>query len=264
MELRASGLGKDFRLGGTNLLGRSSTFAAVKDVSFTVPPSGSLAIVGETGSGKTTVARIIVGLERASRGEVRVDGTVLSPRPNPGERRRRARIMQMVFQNPAMSLTPHRPITAAIAEVIEFHKLRSGEAIGRRVTELLTAVGLEPRLGASRPYELSGGQCQRAAIALALAAEPDMLVLDEPVSALDVSTQAQILNLLNDLKAELGLSLLTISHDLAMVRQIADDVVVMRKGELVESGAVESVLTRPQHPYTQRLVDAMPERLAVR
>ena len=179
----------------------------------------------------------------------------------PDERRRRARMMQMVFQNPAMSLDPYRSIASAIHEVISFHRLRPSGEVDARLEELLAAVGLDHRLGMSRPQQLSGGQCQRAAIALALAAEPEMLVLDEPVSALDVSTQAQILNLLMDLKAELGLSLLTISHDLAMVRQIADDVVVMRKGEIVESGEVDAVLSSPRHPYTRVLVGAVPERM---
>jgi peptide/nickel transport system ATP-binding protein len=232
---------------------------AVKDVSFTLPASGSLAIVGETGSGKTTVARIIVGLESATSGDVVADGAVLSPSPGPGERRQRARMMQMVFQNPVLSLDPHQEIGRAIHEVVAFHRLRAPSECDERVHELLAAVGLDVKLATSRPQNLSGGQCQRAAIARALAAEPDLLVLDEPVSALDVSTQAQILNLLADLKENLGISLLTISHDLALVRQLADDVVVMCQGEMVETGSVDTVLSSPQHPYTRRLVDAVPE-----
>ena len=219
MLLKVESLYKDFRL-RSGLLGRSSRLQAVKDVSFVVPPSGSLAIVGETGSGKTTVARIVVGLEEASSGTVEADGTILSPRPGPDERRRRARMMQMVFQNPVMSLDPHQSIGAAIYEVVSFHGLRPQAERDARVRELLAAVGLDLRLTKSRPQNLSGGQCQRAAIARSLAAEPELLVLDEPVSALDVSTQAQILNLLADLKARLGISLLTISHDLALVRQL--------------------------------------------
>jgi peptide/nickel transport system ATP-binding protein len=224
-----------------------------------VPGSGSLAIVGETGSGKTTVARIVVGLEAPTSGAVEADGVVLSPKPGPDERRRRARMMQMVFQNPVMSLDPHQSIGAAIREVVSFHSLRPSSECDARVRELLNAVGMDLRLTQSRPQNLSGGQCQRAAIARALAAEPELLVLDEPVSALDVSTQAQILNLLADLKARLGISLLTISHDLALVRQLADDVIVMCKGEMVEAGSVDDVLSRPQHAYTRRLVDAVPE-----
>ncbi len=260
MLLEVEGLRKDFRL-RSGLLGRSSRLQAVKGVSFEIPASGSLAIVGETGSGKTTVARIIVGLETATAGVVEADGVVLNSQPRPDERRRRARMMQMVFQNPVMSLDPHQSIGASIHEVVSFHRLRPAPDCDGRVRELLGSVGLDTRLAASRPQNLSGGQCQRAAIARALAAEPELLVLDEPVSALDVSTQAQILNLLADLKLELGISLLTISHDLALVRQLADDVVVMCQGEMVESGSVDAVLSRPQHPYTRRLVEAVPESM---
>jgi ABC-type glutathione transport system ATPase component len=169
--------------------------------------------------------------------------------------------MQMVFQNPMLSLDPRQAIGAAIKEVVEFHGLRPSAESQDRVFDLLASVGLDGRLATSRPHQLSGGQGQRAAIARALAAEPELLVLDEPVSALDVSTQAQILNLLSDLKAELGLSLLTISHDLALVRQLADDVVVMSQGEVVESGTVDEVLSRPQHEYTRRLIAAVPESM---
>jgi peptide/nickel transport system ATP-binding protein len=261
MRLEVTQLYKEFRL-RSGLFQRSSRLMAVSDVSFVVPDSGSMAIVGETGSGKTTTARIVMGLETASRGTVAVDEVILAPRPRPAERRRRARVMQMVFQNPMLSLDPHQTIGAAIQEVVEFHHLRPPKDCSDRAFELMAAVGLDSRLATSRPRQLSGGQCQRAAIARALAAEPELLVLDEPVSALDVSTQAQILNLLADLKAELGLSLLTISHDLALVRQLADDVVVMCRGEVVESGAVDDVLTHPQHEYTRRLVEAVPESMA--
>jgi len=179
---------------------------------------------------------MIVGLETPTHGEVLVDGTPLVVAPGPSERRRRARLMQMVFQNPFLSLDPHQPIGEGVEEVVSFHRLRPPAERAGRVEELLAAVGLDGRLAAKRPRQLSGGQCQRAAIARALAAEPQLLVLDEPVSALDVSTQAQILNLLADLRAKLGISVLMISHDLALVRQVADDVVVMYKGEVVESG----------------------------
>ena len=260
MLLEARGLCKDFRL-RSGLFGRSSRLSAVRDVSFAMQSSGSLAIVGETGSGKTTVARMVVGLVAPTKGEVLADGSVLSPRPGPKERRRRARTMQMVFQNPMMSLDPKQRIQSAIREVILFHRLRSPASCDARVEELLLAVGLDGSLGNRRPQQLSGGQSQRVAIALALAAEPELLVLDEPVSALDVSTQAQILNLLADLKAELGISLLTISHDLAVIRQLADEVVVMCKGEAVESGKVDAVLSSPQEPYTRQLIDAVPEHM---
>jgi ABC-type glutathione transport system ATPase component len=260
MYLEVTGLTKEFRL-RAGLFEGSTRLTAVSNVSFVVPDSGSTAIVGETGSGKTTTARIVMGLETATRGTVAVDGEALAPRPSPAERRRRARVMQMVFQNPMLSLDPRQAIGAAIKEVVEFHGLRPSAESQDRVFDLLASVGLDGRLATSRPHQLSGGQGQRAAIARALAAEPELLVLDEPVSALDVSTQAQILNLLSDLKAELGLSLLTISHDLALVRQLADDVVVMSQGEVVESGTVDEVLSRPQHEYTRRLIAAVPESM---
>src|ERR1700690_647611 len=260
MRLEVTALTKVYRL-RAGLFERSSRLAAVSDVSFVVPDAGSMAIVGETGSGKTTTARIVMGLETPTRGTVSVDGIELSPRPRPAERRRRARVMQMVFQNPMLSLDPHQAIGVAIREVVEFHGQRASSEASDRVDALLASVGLDGRLATSRPHQLSGGQCQRVAIARALAAEPELLVLDEPVSALDVSTQAQILNLLADLKVQLGLSLLTISHDLALVRQLADDVIVMCRGEIVKSGAVDDVLSRPQHEYTRRLVAAVPESM---
>jgi len=261
MLLEAEHLSKTFRL-RSGFLGRATKLVAVSDASLTVPSSGSVAIVGETGSGKTTVARMIVGLEIPTSGQIRVDGVALSPRPNLAERRRRARLMQMVFQNPFLSLDSRQTIGAAIAEVVRAHKHGSKAQVQARVGELLDSVGLDRRLRKSRPRQLSGGQCQRAAIARALAAEPQLLVLDEPVSALDVSTQAQVLNLLADLREELGIGVLMISHDLALVRQVADHVVVMHRGDIVETGPVEQVLVSPREPYTQQLLAAVPERMA--
>jgi peptide/nickel transport system ATP-binding protein len=261
MLLEAEHLSKTFRL-RSGLLGRATDLVAVRDASLTVPSSGSVAIVGETGSGKTTVARMIVGLEVPTSGQIRVDGVPLSPRPNLAERRRRARLMQMVFQNPFLSLDSRQTIGAAIGEVVRAHALGSTARVEDRVGQLLDSVGLDRRLRKSRPRQLSGGQCQRAAIARALAAEPQLLVLDEPVSALDVSTQAQVLNLLADLREELGIGVLMISHDLALVRQISDYVIVMYGGDIVETGPVEQVLVSPREPYTQRLLAAVPERLA--
>ncbi len=263
MLLEAQHLSKTFRL-RSGALGRSATLAAVRDVSLSVPPSGSVAIVGETGSGKTTVARIIIGLEVATSGQVLVDGAPLSSRPNRAERRRRARLMQMVFQNPFLSLDSRQTIGDAIAEVARAHGLSSKAGVTGRVEELLDAVGLDRRLRGSRPRQLSGGQCQRAAIARALAAQPQLLVLDEPVSALDVSTQAQILNLLADLRESFGIGVLMISHDLALVRQVCDSVVVMHRGVVVEAGSTEEVLVSPREPYTRQLLAAVPERMAAR
>lgn len=263
MHLEVKHLSKTFQL-RSGWLGRATPLAAVSDVSLEVQGNTAAAIVGETGSGKTTVARMIVGLETPTSGEVCVDGQPLSARPGLKERRRRARLMQMVFQNPFLSLDARQPVAAAIAEVIRQHGSVERSHLDARVAELLAAVGLAQRLGASRPRQLSGGQCQRAAIARALAAEPQLLVLDEPVSALDVSTQAQILNLLADLREQLGLGILMISHDLALVRHIADVVVVMHRGAVVESGTVHDVLEAPSETYTQQLLAAIPERLALR
>jgi peptide/nickel transport system ATP-binding protein len=262
MHLEVKALSKTFQL-RSGLLGRATPLPAVSEVSLEVRPHASVAIVGETGSGKTTVARMIVGLEIPTSGEVRVDGDALPVRPNLKQRRERARMMQMVFQNPFLSLDSRQPVAAAIAEVIRHHSRVDADKVDARVSELLNAVGLAQRLGASRPRQLSGGQCQRAAIARALAAEPEMLVLDEPVSALDVSTQAQILNLLADLREQFGIGVLMISHDLALVRHISDDVVVMHRGRVVESGTVQDVLDSPRDAYTQQLLAAIPERLSL-
>ncbi len=262
MLLEVKHLSKTFQL-RSGLLGRAMPLPAVSDVNFEVPPNASVAIVGETGSGKTTVARMIVGLETPTSGEIWVDGDQLPVRPNLKQRRERARLMQMVFQNPFLSLDARQPIGSGIAEVLLHHGAVEKPKIEMRVTELLDAVGLSERLGRSRPRQLSGGQCQRAAIARALAAEPKMLVLDEPVSALDVSTQAQILNLLADLRDQFGIGVLMISHDLALVRHISDDVVVMHRGKVVEAGTVQEVLDSPRDPYTQQLLAAIPERLSL-
>jgi peptide/nickel transport system ATP-binding protein len=260
--LEVKHLSKTFQL-RSGFLGRATPLAAVSDVNIEVQPHGSLAIVGETGSGKTTVARMIVGLETPTSGEICVDGRALPVRPNLKERLERARLMQMVFQNPFLSLDARQPVGTAIAEVIRHHRRVEKSKIDARVSELLDAVGLAERQGMSRPRQLSGGQSQRAAIARALAAEPQMLVLDEPVSALDVSTQAQILNLLADLRDQFGIGVLMITHDLALVRHISDDVVVMHRGKVVEAGAVQDVLDSPREPYTQQLLAAIPERLSL-
>ena len=262
MRLEVKHLSKTFQL-RSGLMGRATPFAAVSDVNLEVPSRGSVAIVGETGSGKTTVARMVVGLETPTSGEILVDGRTLPVKPNLRERRERAGLMQMVFQNPFRSLDVRQAVGAGIAEVIRHHGRVEKSKIDARVSELLDAVGLTERLGRNGPRQLSGGQCQRAAIARALAAEPEMLVLDEPVSALDVSTQAQILNLLADLREQFGLGVLMLSHDLAMVRQISDDVVVMHRGKVVEAGTVQEVLDSPNEPYTQQLLAAIPERLSI-
>jgi ABC-type glutathione transport system ATPase component len=256
--LEIKGLSKQFRL--RSEFGRTGEILhAVRDLDFVLHRHGSLAIVGESGSGKTTTARIIVGLEVATAGEVTFEGRSLSTRPRRRDRRARARQLQMVFQNPYASLNPRDTAEQTLREVLTFHGVVSRAGRSVRVSELLEQVGIDQTEARRRPRELSGGQCQRIAIARALAVEPQLMVLDEAVSALDVSTQAQILNLLADLRSRLGLSMLMISHDLAVVRQVCDEIVVMYQGRAVERGTVDAVLDSPQDPYTQRLVASVPD-----
>lgn len=255
--LEVANLNKDFPLRGG--FGRSrEVMHAVRDLSLAITRHGSLAIVGESGSGKTTTARIIVGLEHATSGSVRYAGKELSVRPRRKELRARARSIQMVFQNPYASLNPRQSAEQALGEVLAFHGVVPARDRSARIDELLGQVGIDQQEARRRPRELSGGQCQRIAIARSLAAEPELMVLDEAVSALDVSTQAQILNLLSDLRARLGLTILMISHDLAVVRQIADEVIVMHRGRAVERGPVGQILDAPRDSYTQRLVASVP------
>jgi oligopeptide transport system ATP-binding protein len=231
---------------------------AVDDVSFTVAPGGSLGVVGESGSGKTTTARIIVGLEHADGGVVRVDGRERPRGPGRGRAGRlaRARQVQMVFQDPFLSLDPRVPIGTALTEILRLHHPARDHL--SRVAELLDQVGLGAREASALPRNLSGGQRQRVAVAKALAVEPRVLVLDEAVAALDVSVQAQILNLLADLRAELGIAYVFITHDLGVVRCVTDEVVVMRHGAIVERGPTESVLAEPSHSYTRLLLESVP------
>lgn len=231
---------------------------AVDDVSFVLAAGRSLAIVGESGSGKTTVARMVVGLERPTSGTIAACGRDRTrPATRASERRRRAREVQIVFQDPYTSLDPRQTIRGAIAEIVAHHGGASDDA---RVDELLALVGLDRRQADSLPRDLSGGQRQRATIARALAAEPRVMILDESVAALDVSIQAQVLNLLLDIRDETGVSYVLISHDLAVVRQLTDDMIVMRRGEVVESGATGDVLDAPSHEYTRLLRDSVPRR----
>jgi len=232
---------------------------AVDDLSFSVPPGGSLAIVGESGAGKTTVARMLLGLETPTSGRIRVAGQELGRRrPATAERRRRAKRLQAVFQNPYGSLDPRQCVGNCLEEALRLHSGRDRRARQERALQLLHQVGLEERHAQSLPSQLSGGQRQRVAIARALAPEPELLVLDEAVSALDAPVQAQILALLAALRAETGVAYLCISHNLAVVRQIADQLIVMRDGQVVEAGTIENVLDTPRHPYTQLLRSSVP------
>jgi oligopeptide transport system ATP-binding protein len=237
-----------------------SEFVAVEGVSFAVARGTSLAIVGESGSGKTTIARMIAGLETATSGSIQVGGTDRPPIPWPRNHRRHlARQVQMVFQDPNASLDPRQTVERSIDEVLAFHFPDRDVAWQRgRVIELLELVGLDARHRTALPRRLSGGEKQRAAIARAIAVEPDVLILDEAVSALDVSVQAQVLNVLAELRARLALTYLFISHDLGVVRQVSDDTIVMQHGVVMEAGPTQQILDHPQSDYTIALLDAVP------
>ncbi|MGW8885669.1 ABC transporter ATP-binding protein [Streptomyces sp. NPDC055749] len=240
---------------------RYGNHTAVDDVSFTLTPGASLALVGESGSGKTTTVRMLVGLERPDAGTVRLGGRDRSARArNRAERLARAREIQMVFQDPYLSLDPRVTVTGCMDEVLRLHTELDAAARRTRVAELLEQVGLGERESAALPRHLSGGQRQRVAIARALAVRPQVLVLDEAVAALDVSIQAQILELLATIRREAGIGYLFVTHDLAVVRHIADEVLVLRSGRVVEAGPTAAVLDTPQHPYTRLLLDSVPRR----
>jgi oligopeptide transport system ATP-binding protein len=246
--LEVSGLRKEF-----------GDLVAVDDVSFRVPGRGSLAIVGESGSGKTTIAKMIVGLERPTRGTITACGRDRShPARTARDRRRRGREVQIVFQDPYTSLDPRQSAEATMDEVL---RLQHGWPASRRkarIAELTELVGLDARQARALPRALSGGQRQRVAIARALAAQPRILILDESVAALDVSIQAQVLNLLADIRDSTGVSYILISHDLAVVRQLTDETLVLYRGRVVEQGATASVLDSPQDGYTKRLRASVP------
>ena len=230
---------------------------AVDGVDLTIPRSTTLGLVGESGCGKSTVGKAILRLVPLTAGTVTFDNLELSALQNE-ELRKARRHVQMIFQDPYASLNPRQNVESIITEPIRTHQLRTGAAVHQRVNELLDSVGL-PRGAASRyPHEFSGGQRQRIGIARALAAEPDLIIADEPVSALDVSIQAQVINLLADLQEQLGLTYLLISHDLAVVRHISDTVAVMYLGAIVETAPAETLYTNPQHPYTLALLSAVP------
>lgn len=249
-------LRKTFAIRGDH--GSREDLLAVDGVTFTISAGGSMALVGESGSGKTTVARILAGLETATSGDV----TLCGERRVEGNRRRArkrfARYAQMVFQDPYSSLDPRQTVSAAIEEALKEHFDQEQPARRARVQELLDQVGLDTRQAGARPEALSGGQRQRAAIARALAVQPRLLVLDEAVSSLDVSVQAQIINLLIELRTSLEVAFLCISHDLAVVRQICEDCAVMHRGTIVERGTIDAVLDHPQDEYTRALIDAIP------
>lgn len=237
---------------------------AVQNVSFSIPKGQTFALVGESGSGKSTVAKMVVGLLQPSAGRILIDGTDMWPpqgssRSQDQELRRVRRRVQMIFQDPYASLNPRWRVDNIIAEPIRaFGLLDNDRAIRTRIGELLSLVGLDPRDGRKYPHEFSGGQRQRICIARALATNPEFLVCDEPTSALDVSVQAQILNLMRDLQDQFNLTYLLISHDLAVVRHMANRIGVLYLGRLAEEAPSKTLFHNPRHPYTQMLLEAVP------
>jgi oligopeptide/dipeptide ABC transporter ATP-binding protein len=231
---------------------------AVNDVSLSLETGRTLGIVGESGCGKSTLARLILRLIEPTAGTIHFNGENLVGLASSALRRRR-RDIQIVFQDPYASLDPRMSVASIISEPLDIHGIGSKAERQAKVLELLDLVGLDRNAASKYPHEFSGGQRQRIGIARAIALEPKLVVLDEPVSALDVSIQSQILNLLIDLKKRLGLSYIFISHDLSIVEHVSDDVAVMYLGQIVEHGKAAQVLRAPLHPYSQALVSAIPE-----
>jgi len=241
------------------LFGRAAPpVRAVDGVSFEIGRGETLALVGESGCGKSTVGRTILRLQEPTSGSAIFEDNDIFSLDRASLRALRRR-MQIIFQDPYSSLNPRMSVGAAVAEGIEIHRLAPRKEIPERVSALLREVGLDPEYGRRYPHEFSGGQRQRIGIARALAVQPAFLVCDEPVSALDVSVQAQVLNLLSDLQQQRGLSYLFIAHDLAVVRQIAHRIAVMYLGRIVEEGSTDQLLSNPRHPYTVALLSAVPE-----
>lgn len=239
------------------LFARATGVRAVDDVSLKLERGDTLGIVGESGSGKSTTGRVVLGLEPASGGDVLFEGKAMAPHGSQDWRQLRMR-MQMIYQDPLGALDRRLSVATQVREPLDIHGLGTKAERDARVSELLQAVGLSTSVTQRFPHELSGGQRQRVVLARALVSKPDLLVCDEPVSALDVSIQAQVVNLLSDLQAELGLAMLFISHDLRVVRQVSRRIAVMYLGRIVEEGDADDLFARPEHPYTRALVSAAP------
>ncbi len=234
---------------------------AVSDVSFDLVEGETLGIVGESGCGKSTTARAVIQLPRPTSGTVSFKGTDLTSLSNEEMRRVRPHL-QMIFQDPISSLNPRRTVTEIIAEGLRVWGANSSWSVDK-IDELMEAVGIDPRYGERKPHQFSGGQCQRISIARALVLDPKVIICDEPVSALDVSVQAQILNLLEDMKERYGVSLMFISHDLSVVKNISDRIMVMYLGKTCEVAGSDDLFSRPAHHYTRALMSAIPGAHAV-
>ena len=255
--LEATDLAVSFSIGSAliaRMRHQEHVLHAVDGVDLTIQRGEALALVGESGSGKSTLARALAGLQRPDRGAIRLGGNVLPDRRSHADQRK----IQMVFQDPYSSLNPRLTVGGMLHELLRVHHVVAGNEVESYTRELLGLVGLSEEAVHAYPRQFSGGQRQRVAIARALALRPELLVADEPVSALDVSVQATILNLLQDLRAELGLTLLLISHNLAVVRHLCDRVAVMYLGRIIEEAPTETLFASPRHPYTQGLLAAIP------
>jgi peptide/nickel transport system ATP-binding protein len=254
--LQADALHRRFTVGG-GLLQKATTIHAVNGVSLQIRRGETFAIVGESGCGKSTLARLLLRLIEPSEGTITYDGRDLTVLP-PAQMRALRSEMQFIFQDPFSSLNPRMTVERIVGEPLSVHTRLSAAQRRAKVADLLVRVGLRPEHSDRYPHEFSGGQRQRICIARALASGPKMLIGDEPVSALDVSVQAQIVNLLEDLKQDFGLTLIIIAHDLAVIRHMSDRIAVMYLGEVVEQAETEALFARPRHPYTQALLQAIP------
>ncbi len=254
--VEARGLGRNFPM-RQGLLGRPRDIWAVRDVSLTIARGETVGVVGESGCGKSTLGRMMLGLDAPTLGEMRFEGRDLA-NLTAVEKRGLTRRMQMVFQDPFGSLDPRRTVGAQVGDGLRIHQIVPRTEVKTEIARLLEQVGLPATAADRRPHEFSGGQRQRIAVARALSTRPDYIVADEPVSALDVSIQAQVVNLLMDLRRDLDLAMLFISHDLHVVRHLCTRIVVMYLGRIVEEGPADQVFGRPAHPYTRALLSSTP------